>query len=158
MRRTAVPRRGDVPGPRRHSAAIAGRGRRRQDARFWQTLDDLVRRHAIVVDRPRGSAHPRYPDFTYPLDYGYLDGTTSGDGAGIDVWRGTLPDAVVTAVLCCVDGVKRDVEIKLLVGCTAAEIVLAASLQDDGDQAAVAISRPGAPGPAPVDAAASDSV
>lgn len=38
------------------------------DAAFWASLDALVRRCPLVIDRPRGSAHPRYPDFIYPLD------------------------------------------------------------------------------------------
>lgn len=56
---------------------------------FWTALDALVAQSRVVIDRPRGSAHPRYPHVVYPLDYGYLDGTSSMDGAGIDVWRGS---------------------------------------------------------------------
>ena len=64
--------------------------------------------------------HPRF-DFTYPLDYGYLKDTASMDGNGIDVWRGSLSEAVCNAVVCTVDLVKRDSEIKILIGCTAEE-------------------------------------
>jgi inorganic pyrophosphatase len=39
---------------------------------FWQALDSLISMSEIVIDRPRGTTHPRYPDFIYPLDYGYL--------------------------------------------------------------------------------------
>jgi inorganic pyrophosphatase len=52
---------------------------------FWLRLDELVAGCGLVIDRPKGSPHPRYPDFFYPLDYGYLDGTRSADGDGIDV-------------------------------------------------------------------------
>ena len=76
----------------------------------------------IIIDRPKGSAHPRYTEYIYPLDYGYLDGTSSMDGEGIDVWRGSKSDLTLNAVLCTVDMVKRDSEIKLLLGCTEAEI------------------------------------
>ncbi len=55
---------------------------------FWHRLDELVETCPVVIDRPAGSTHPRYPDIVYPLDDGYLDGTTSGDGHGIDVWVG----------------------------------------------------------------------
>ncbi|MBN2335590.1 inorganic pyrophosphatase [Candidatus Bathyarchaeota archaeon] len=89
---------------------------------FWESLDQLIREHALVIDRPRGSAHPRYPESFYPVDYGYLEGTTSSDGHGVDVWRGTLPDTRVQAVLVTVDTVKKDEEIKLVVGCTEEEI------------------------------------
>jgi ADP-ribose pyrophosphatase YjhB (NUDIX family) len=40
----------------------------------------------VVVDRPLGSRHPRHPDLWYPVNYGYLPGTTGGDGAPIDAY------------------------------------------------------------------------
>lgn len=56
---------------------------------FWNALDQLVNTSEIVIDRPKGSSHPKYPDFVYKLDYGYLKNTSSMDGAGIDVWVGS---------------------------------------------------------------------
>ena len=44
---------------------------------FWSHLDRLVESCGLVIDRPKGTAHPRYPDLIYPVDYGYLDGTTA---------------------------------------------------------------------------------
>lgn len=90
------------------------------DTQFWSALDTLVRQSEIVIDRPRGSAHPRYPDFIYPVDYGYLKNTASMDGGGIDVWLGT-GDGGVNAVICTVDLLKKDSEIKILIGCTREE-------------------------------------
>ena len=90
------------------------------DTQFWSALDTLVRQSEIVIDRPRGSAHPRYPDFVYPVDYGYLKNTASMDGGGIDVWLGT-GDGGVNAVICTVDLLKKDSEIKILIGCTREE-------------------------------------
>ncbi|WP_277409315.1 hypothetical protein [Lacrimispora xylanisolvens] len=52
---------------------------------FWTALDQLVSDSEIVIDRPKGSAHPKYPDFIYKVDYGYLNNTSSMDGQGIDV-------------------------------------------------------------------------
>lgn len=93
---------------------------------FWGFLDELLRKHRIVVDRPRGSVHPRYPNSIYPLDYGYLQRTRSSDEAGIDVWLGSGPRAAVQGILCSIDRVKSDAEIKLLVGCSESEIGVAA--------------------------------
>lgn len=90
------------------------------DKEFWSALDELVQSSKIVIDRPKGSPHPRYPDFLYPADYGYLSRTTSMDGGGIDVWLGSGPKTV-SAVLCTVDLLKRDSEIKILLGCTETE-------------------------------------
>ena len=39
---------------------------------FWDALDQLTADSEIVIDRPKGSAHPRFPNFIYPVDYGYL--------------------------------------------------------------------------------------
>ncbi len=93
-------------------------------ADFWTQADTLLRTSRITVDRPRNSAHPKYPEHIYPLDYGYLEGTTSGDGEGIDVWLGSGGTRSVVGVICTVDMLKRDMEIKLLVGCSRDEIAL----------------------------------
>jgi len=85
------------------------------DRDFWDALDELVRGSEIVTDRPKGSAHPRYPGVRYPLDYGYLKGTASTDGEGVDVWIG--PGERRANVVITVDPRKRDVEIKVLLGC-----------------------------------------
>lgn len=92
------------------------------DEEFWRLLDQMVKTNRIVIDRPKGTPHPKYADYIYPLDYGYLDGTVSSDGAGIDVWIGTSEDKSVCAMISSVDVVKRDSEIKILFACTLEEI------------------------------------
>lgn len=87
-------------------------------AQFWFFLEQLVARSTVVVDRVKGSRHPRYPEMVYPVDYGYLEDTTSMDGAGIDVWVGSLDDQVLNALIFTVDLKKRDIEVKLLLGCS----------------------------------------
>ncbi len=87
---------------------------------FWKALDELVSNSEIVIDRPRGSAHPRFPNFIYKVDYGYLKDTASMDGAGIDVWVGS-GDKQTDAIMCIVDLMKRDSEIKILIGCSEEE-------------------------------------
>ena len=87
---------------------------------FWSAIDELVSSSEIVIDRPKGSAHPRYPGFIYKVDYGYLKDTSSMDGAGIDIWVGS-GEKKIDAVMCIVDWSKRDSEIKILMGCTEEE-------------------------------------
>lgn len=88
---------------------------------FWAALEQLANDSEIVIDRPKGSAHPKYPDFIYRVDYGYLKNTSSMDGQGIDVWTGTDKNKRIDAVMCIVDLMKRDSEIKILIGCTEEE-------------------------------------
>ena len=60
-----------------------------QNQEFWHLLDELVKNSEIVIDRPKGTAHPKFPNFIYKVDYGYLKDTASMDGGGIDVWVGS---------------------------------------------------------------------
>lgn len=90
------------------------------DEEFWNALDALVSASEIVIDRPKGSAHPKFPDFIYRVDYGYLKNTASMDGEGIDVWVGS-GERKIDAIMCIVDLMKKDSEIKILIGCTEEE-------------------------------------
>lgn len=92
----------------------------RYDESFWKALDELVNNSEIIIDRPKGTAHPKYLDFIYRVDYGYLTNTSSMEGAGIDVWVGS-GEKKVDAIMCIVDLTKRDSEIKILIGCTEEE-------------------------------------
>lgn len=93
----------------------------KNNVEFWSYLDELVRNSEIVIDRAKGSAHPKYPNFIYKVDYGYLKNTSSMDGEGIDVWVGSKADIEIDAIMCIVDVMKRDSEIKILIGCTEEE-------------------------------------
>jgi inorganic pyrophosphatase len=117
---------------------------------FWDFLDNLVASHPLVIDRPRGSQHPRYSDLVYPLDYGYLEGTTAIDGGGIDVWLGTAkrenPSNSVTkfipALIITVDLQKNDTEIKILMDCSETEIQTILTWHNSKMMRAVLVRRP----------------
>ena len=87
---------------------------------FWEALDELVRKSEIVIDRPKGTVHPKFPDFMYNVNYGYIKNTFSMDGGGIDVWVGS-GEKQIDAIMCVVDLMKQDSEIKILIGCTEEE-------------------------------------
>ena len=91
---------------------------KQHDQAFWEAMANLVATHRVVIDRPKDKPHPRWPQLTYPLDYGYLEGTSASDGSGIDVWLGSLQIKMLTGILCTFDTLKCDAEIKLLLGCT----------------------------------------
>lgn len=109
---------------------------------FWEAMNQLVIHSSVVVDRPQGSAHPRFPDIIYPLDYGYLEGTSAGDGEGIDVWLDSGNRTQLTSVICTVDTMRRDSEIKVLLGCTPDEMQRIASFVHENGMGCLLIEHP----------------
>src|SRR5689334_10499117 len=55
--------------------------RKLTDAR--QSLGTMV---TVRIDRPLGSRHPRHEDIYYPVNYGFVPGTLSSDGAELDAY------------------------------------------------------------------------
>ena len=108
---------------------------------FWESLDNLVLTHKLVIDRPKGSSHPRFPESIYPLDYGYLKDTTSSDGEGVDVWLGGVDDLFVQAIVCTVDRLKDGVEVKIIIGCTDEEIETIMNYHGSFNQKAILVKR-----------------
>ena len=108
---------------------------------FWSHLDQLVGASRVVIDRPRGSHHPRYPLLVYPLDYGYLEGTSSKDGYEIDLWKGSLEPKTLDGVILTVDLKKHATEIKLLLGCTEVEKQIVLDFQKDRSMQAMLVRR-----------------
>jgi inorganic pyrophosphatase len=111
------------------------------ETEFWDYLDQLVAMSQVIIDRPRGCSHPRYPDLVYPLDYGYLAGTTAVDGGGIDVWVGSQEPQRPIAVICTIDLHKRDMEIKILLGCSETEAKAILDFLNDHSMRAMLIER-----------------
>jgi inorganic pyrophosphatase len=97
-------------------------------------LIDPAGRHILAIQRS-----------SIPWTYGYLQGTTSGDGDGIDIWIGSRSTRQVTALLVTIDRQKRDAEIKLLLDCTPEECQAILALHDQsswgGNQSAILIRR-----------------
>lgn len=83
---------------------------------FWQKIDSLVLSTNIVISQVKGSHHPKYMNMVYPVDYGYLEDTDQ-----IKVFKGSLKRSSADAVMIVADILKRDLEVKLLWGCTEAE-------------------------------------
>lgn len=93
-------------------------GQIENNAYFWQKLDSLYFSSSIVIDRPKNSVHPRFEDMIYPVDYGYLTETMSSDGSEIDVFIGSNSVKKINSIAVSTDILKRDCEVKLLIGCT----------------------------------------
>jgi inorganic pyrophosphatase len=65
------------------------------DVADWSRWEQLIDDRGIVIERPRGHAHPLYPDMIYPCDYGHIPGTSAADGEEVDVFVGTVPTGLV---------------------------------------------------------------
>lgn len=106
---------------------------------YRKTLESLVKNAEVVIDRPKNSTHPRYPSYIYPLDYGYIVGTQAQDGGGIDVWCGSGDRKSISGVLVIFDPIKKDSEIKILLGCDNNESEQALACSQRGDMVAFKI-------------------
>ncbi len=49
------------------------------------STDFLNKIVTVTIDRPMGSAHPKH-GFIYPVNYGYIEHTISGDGEELDAY------------------------------------------------------------------------
>jgi inorganic pyrophosphatase len=49
------------------------------------TSNYLAQTVSVVMDRPLGSKHPKH-GFIYPVNYGYIPNTISGDGEELDAY------------------------------------------------------------------------
>lgn len=92
------------------------------NAFFWQKLDSLFLSSKLIIDRPKSTCHYKYSNLIYPVDYGYLKDTASSDNAApIDVFRGSIKSNLVQAIVISADILKKDCEVKLILGCTPEE-------------------------------------
>lgn len=100
---------------------------------FWNLLNKLVNESEIIIDRPKGSKHPKMKDIIYPIDYGFLKGTKSMDNSGIDLWKGSNTNVEINGIFCTIDLWKKDSEIKIIIGCNNDEIEIIQNFYDKMD-------------------------
>ena len=109
---------------------------------FWSKLEQLVQSNQIKIDRQKGSRHPVYPDLVYPFDYGYLVDTLAMDKGGIDLWIGSLGGCAISGIVCTVDTLKKDSEIKILLGCTEKDVKEIIAIHNQFRQAGIWVPHP----------------
>lgn len=112
---------------------------------FWDCLDHMVADNELVIDHPKGSQHPRDPSLSYPLDYGYLEGTRTVDGDEINLWRGSLPEQDLDSVVITVDVKRPGAEIELLLGCNDQEKLTILRFLNAKSMRATLVPRSGGP-------------
>lgn len=70
----------------------------------------------VKMDRPMGSKHPKH-GFVYPINYGFIPNTISGDGEELDAYviGPTVPLDEFTGVCCAIIHRTNDDDDKLIV-------------------------------------------
>ena len=91
------------------------------NAYFWQKLDTLFFSNKLVIIREKGTSHPKYHNLVYPVAYGYLEDTEKKDSEGIAVYRGSASASMVQTLVIAADILKKDIDVKILVGCSPEE-------------------------------------
>ena len=89
----------------------------------WEAWERLIERNGYTIDRPYRARHPDHPTIIYPIDYGYVNGTSGSDGQEVDVFVGSADNGLVGTLL-TTDHRKGDREFKLIYRCTPGEIYL----------------------------------
>jgi inorganic pyrophosphatase len=46
----------------------------------------LGKEFEIIIDRQIGSEHPKFKNWLYPINYGYIENIKAGDGDDVDVF------------------------------------------------------------------------
>ncbi len=91
----------------------------------WPGWERRIEQCGLTIDRPRGTAHPDFPEIIYPMDYGYVQGTVAGDGHEVDAFVGTAASSGLVGLILTCDHRRGKREAKLLYRCTSREVYLA---------------------------------
>ena len=118
-------------------------GNYENNAFFWQKIDTLVFSSKFVLSRKQGEQHPEYKNLIYPVDYGhYVDLAADTNEGGIAVFRGSEKSSMVKTAVIAADILQKEIDVKLLVGCTKAEEGLILRFLNEADfQKAILVRR-----------------
>jgi inorganic pyrophosphatase len=111
------------------------------NAYFWQKIDTLYLSSDLTINQPKGSTHHVYTNLVYPVDYGYLSDSNSDEK--ISIYKGSQASGSVDAVVVCADILKKDIDVKLLVGCSEKEQLKILEFLDQTDFQKAVIMRRG---------------
>jgi len=67
----------------------------------------LSKEVVVKIDRPLGSKHPKH-DFTYEVNYGYIEGVIAPDGEDLDVYVLGISESILTMKGVCIAVVHRN--------------------------------------------------
>lgn len=91
------------------------------NAYFWQKIDTLVSSSKLMIAYNEGETHKEFKNLVYPVPYGYLCDLVNDKDLGIAFFKGSRSSNRVEALILAADILKKDLEPKLLIGCTEEE-------------------------------------
>ena len=92
------------------------------NAFFWQKVDTLFLSSSVKLTRKKGDVHPVYKNLVYPTDYGHVTDTKSVTDEGVSVYAGSGNRNKITALVIAADTLAKELDVKMLIGCTEAEV------------------------------------
>ncbi len=81
----------------------------KDNTRSWYYLDDILMKSEVIIDIPKGSRHPDYPEIIYPADYVFLKNTSAGDGNEIEIFSGFMLPEFINSIF-FIKGMKEGIE------------------------------------------------
>ncbi len=89
---------------------------------FWQKLDTLYLSSGYQLVKRKGEVHDKFKNLVYPLDYGRVDDLSGSGSKGNAVYLGSLNRNKVSGLIIAVDILAKELDVKVLAGCTDEEI------------------------------------
>ncbi len=92
------------------------------NAFFWQKVDTLYLSGTRKVFKKKGEVHDTFKNLVYPLDYARIEDMKSVSGHGVAVYLGSENRNKVSALVVAADILEKELDVKVLAGCTEEEI------------------------------------
>ena len=92
------------------------------NAFFWQKVDSLFLSGTKTLMKKKGEHHDTYNNLVYPVDYSRIVDMKSPSAHGVAVYMGSGNRNSVTGLIVAADILEKELDVKLLAGCTDEEI------------------------------------
>ncbi len=92
------------------------------NAFFWQKVDSLYLSGTRKIIKKKGEVHDTFKNLVYPLDYARIEDMKSVSGHGVAVYLGSENRNKVSALVVAADILEKELDVKVLAGCTEEEI------------------------------------
>lgn len=84
-------------------------------------VETLLLSGKLNLTKKKGEVHPKFRNLIYPTDYGHLSDTKSSSEEGVSVYAGSGDRNQITALVVAADILTKELDVKMLIGCTEEE-------------------------------------